>query len=320
MKEILIKNVTILTMDDENSRFFGWVLLKNGKIDALGEGEPPACSEVLDGEGGVLTPGLIDIHSHLGLYEDGLGFEGADGNEDTDPVTPQMRAIDAVNPMDHAFREALEAGVTAAGVSPGSANAIGGQIALIKTAGRRIDDMIVKAPLAMKFALGENPKSVYHDKDETPVTRMATAALIRDELYKGREYLSRKARAEVDDDHEEPDYDGKMEALLPVLAGKGARDFVFRAAHLEGVRPAPGHHPRNGGSSGRGPHRGGECPRGVRPVHDRPLQARDQKSDRRGARHSREGRHPDRHYGRPSGNSPAPAAGSGYARGPRRHG
>ena len=114
MKEILIKNVTILTMDDENSRFFGWILLKNGKIDALGEGEPPACSEVLDGEGGVLTPGLIDIHSHLGLYEDGLGFEGADGNEDTDPVTPQMRAIDAVNPMDHAFREALEAGVTAA--------------------------------------------------------------------------------------------------------------------------------------------------------------------------------------------------------------
>ena len=109
MKEILIKNVTILTMDDENSRFFGWILLKNGKIDALGEGEPPACSEVLDGEGGVLTPGLIDIHSHLGLYEDGLGFEGADGNEDTDPVTPQMRAIDAVNPMDHAFREALEA-------------------------------------------------------------------------------------------------------------------------------------------------------------------------------------------------------------------
>ena len=238
MKEILIKNVTILTMDDENSRFFGWILLKNGKIDALGEGEPPACSEVLDGEGGVLTPGLIDIHSHLGLYEDGLGFEGADGNEDTDPVTPQMRVIDAVNPMDHAFREALEAGVTAAGVSPGSANAIGGQIALIKTAGRRIDDMIVKAPLAMKFALGENPKSVYHDKDETPVTRMATAALIRDELYKGREYLSRKARAEVDDDHEEPDYDGKMEALLPLLAEKRQVVVVEEAAATSGVKQA----------------------------------------------------------------------------------
>ena len=160
MKEILIKNVTILTMDDENRQFFGWILLKDGKIAALGEDNAPDCAEMLDGEGGVLTPGLIDIHSHLGLYEDGLGFEGADGNEDTDPVTPQMRAIDAVNPMDHAFREALEAGVTAAGVSPGSANAIGGQIALVKTAGRRIDDMVVKAPLAIKFALGENPKSV----------------------------------------------------------------------------------------------------------------------------------------------------------------
>ena len=103
MKEILIKNVTILTMDDENRQFFGWILLKDGKIAALGEDNAPDCAEVLDGEGGVLTPGLIDIHSHLGLYEDGLGFEGADGNEDTDPVTPQMRAIDAVNPMDHAL-------------------------------------------------------------------------------------------------------------------------------------------------------------------------------------------------------------------------
>ena len=209
MKEILIKNVTILTMDDENSRFFGWILLKNGKIDALGEGEPPACSEVLDGEGGVLTPGLIDIHSHLGLYEDGLGFEGADGNEDTDPVTPQMRAIDAVNPMDHAFREALEAGVTAAGVSPGSANAIGGQIALIKTAGRRIDDMIVKAPLAMKFALGENPKTVYNEKKMAPSTRMATAAIIREQLTKTREYIKK--------DKASREFDAKLEALAPLF-------------------------------------------------------------------------------------------------------
>lgn len=247
MKEILIKNVTILTMDDENRQFFGWILLKDGKIAALGEDNAPDCAEVLDGEGGVLTPGLIDIHSHLGLYEDGLGFEGADGNEDTDPVTPQMRAIDAVNPMDHAFREALEAGVTAAGVSPGSANAIGGQIALVKTAGRRIDDMIVKAPLAIKFALGENPKSVYHDKDETPVTRMATAALIRDELYKGREYLARKARAEVDAEQEGPDYDGKMEALLPLLRGgieahfhAHRADDIFTALRISkefGLRP-----------------------------------------------------------------------------------
>ena len=91
-------------MDAQDTRFSGWVLLGDGKITAMGEGEPPVCAEALDGEGGVLTPGLIDIHSHLGLYEDGLGFEGADGNEDTDPVTPHLRAIDGVNPMDRGFQ------------------------------------------------------------------------------------------------------------------------------------------------------------------------------------------------------------------------
>ena len=195
-------------MDEQDTRFSGWVLLEDDKIAATGEGRPPACAEVLDGEGGVLTPGLIDIHSHLGLYEDGLGFEGADGNEDTDPVTPQLRAIDGINPMDRGFQEAREAGVTTVAVSPGSANPIGGQIALLKTAGRRVDDMVLKAPLAIKFALGENPKSVYHDKDEAPVTRMATAALIREQLYKAKEYFSRKARAEDDPDQDDdtPDH------------------------------------------------------------------------------------------------------------------
>ena len=105
MKQTLIKNVEVWTMDAQDTRFSGWVLLEDGKIAAMGEGEPPACAEMLDGEGGVLTPGLIDIHSHLGLYEDGLGFEGADGNEDTDPVTPHLRAIDGVNPMDRGFQE-----------------------------------------------------------------------------------------------------------------------------------------------------------------------------------------------------------------------
>ena len=153
MKQTLIQNVQVWTMDEQDTRFTGWALLADGRIADMGEGEPPACADVLDGEGGVLTPGLIDIHSHLGLYEDGLGFEGADGNEDTDPVTPHLRAIDGINPMDRGFREAREAGVTAVAVSPGSANPIGGQIALIKTAGRRVDDMVLKAPLAIKFAL-----------------------------------------------------------------------------------------------------------------------------------------------------------------------
>ncbi len=225
MKQTLIKNVEVWTMDAQDTRFSGWVLLGDGKITAMGEGEPPVCAEALDGEGGVLTPGLIDIHSHLGLYEDGLGFEGADGNEDTDPVTPHLRAIDGVNPMDRGFQEAREAGVTTVAVSPGSANPIGGQIALLKTAGRRVDDMVLKAPLAIKFALGENPKSVYHDKDEAPVTRMATAALIREQLYKAKEYFSRKARAEDDPDQDDPDYDSKLEALLPLLWGKAEAHF-----------------------------------------------------------------------------------------------
>ena len=247
MKQTLIQNVQVWTMDEADTRFAGWVMLEDGRIARMGEGEPPACASVLDGQGGVLTPGLIDIHSHLGLYEDGLGFEGADGNEDTDPVTPQLRAIDGVNPMDRSFREAREAGVTAAAVSPGSANPIGGQIALIKTAGRRVDDMILKAPLAVKFALGENPKSVYHDKDEAPVTRMATAALIREQLYKAKEYFSRKARAEDDPDQDDPDYDSKLEALLPLLWGKAEAHFhahraddIFTALRIAkefGLRP-----------------------------------------------------------------------------------
>ena len=160
MKRTLIKNVTVVTMNETDERFAGWAVLQGAQIEALGAGQPPADAydETVDGQGGFLLPGLVDVHSHLGLYEDGLGFEGADGNEDTDPITPQMRALDGINPMDRAFREALEAGVTTVGVSPGSANPIGGQVALVKTAGRRIDDMVLKAPLAVKFAFGENPK------------------------------------------------------------------------------------------------------------------------------------------------------------------
>lgn len=247
MKSIAIINVNLLTMDQAEARPGGWLLMRNGKIAAVGVGAAPAADEQVDGRGGYLTPGLIDVHSHLGLYEDALGFEGADGNEDTDPVTPQLRALDGVNPMDRGFREALEAGVTTVAVSPGSANPIGGQVALLKTAGRRVDDMVLLAPLAIKFAFGENPKSVYHDKDETPVTRMATAALIREQLYKAREYLARKDRAEADPDEDAPDFDLKLEALVPLLRGEIAAHFhahraddIFTALRIAkefGLRP-----------------------------------------------------------------------------------
>lgn len=226
MGQILIKNAHILTMDEKKFEN-GWILFENGKIAAVQgmETDLPDAERCIDAEGGWLLPGLIDAHSHIGLYEDSLGFEGADGNEDTDPVTPQLRTLDGINPMDPAFREAAEAGVTTVLVSPGSANPIGGQITAMKTVGRRVDDMVIREPAAMKFALGENPKSVYHDKDEAPVTRMATAALIREQLFRAQEYRTRKEKAAIDADVDEPDFDIKLEALLPVLRGDIAAHF-----------------------------------------------------------------------------------------------
>ena len=169
----------------------GYVRVENDKITAVGAGTipPKDGEEVVDLQGKRLYPGFFDCHTHLGMWEDGLDFEGDDGNEETDPITPQLRAIDAVNPLDHCFQEALESGVTTVVTGPGSANPIGGQMAALKTAGRRIDRMILKAPLAIKMALGENPKNVYNGKSQTPMTRMATVALIREQLFKAKEYL-----------------------------------------------------------------------------------------------------------------------------------
>ena len=178
---------------------------------------PKDGEEVLDAGGKWLLPGFVDIHTHLGLFGDGVGFEAEDCNESTDPITPQLRVIDGINPMDRTFEEARNGGVTAVIVAPGSANPIAGQAAAIRTYGRRIDDMILKAPVAMKFALGENPKSTYNDRDETPVTRMATAALIRENLRKAQEYRMKQQLAQEDPEFDAPDFDMKLEALVPVL-------------------------------------------------------------------------------------------------------
>lgn len=216
---IFIKNGKLLTMTGENYEK-GSILIHDGKIIDIGQNiEVPSGTEVIDAEGLTVMPGIIDAHCHLGMWEDSIGFEGADGNESTDPVTPHLRAIDGINPRDVNFKEAYEAGVTTVMTGPGSANVIGGQFAIIKTFGKRIDDMIVKAPAALKIAFGENPKRIYGQKGKAPITRMATAALIREALIKAKTYKEKKKMAESNPE-KMPDIDMKLEAILPVLDKK----------------------------------------------------------------------------------------------------
>ena len=195
----------------------GCILIDKGKIVDVGEEiiAPPQ-AEVIDAEGLFVMPGIIDAHCHIGMWEDSIGAAGADGNEKTNPITPQLRAIDGINPMDKTFTEAYEAGVTTAMTGPGSANVIGGEFAIIKTYGKRIDDMIMKAPAAMKVAFGENPKVFYGDKGKTPQTRMATAAILREILMKAADYKAKKERGR-ENPEKMPDKDIRLEALLPVL-------------------------------------------------------------------------------------------------------
>lgn len=219
---MLIKNGTVHTLDTPVIPN-GFVAVRDGKIAMVGPMEE--CPETWEGEiydaqGGHICPGFVDAHCHLGVFGDAIGFEGDDGNEVTDPCTPHLRAIDAVNAQDRCFKEARLGGVTTVLTGPGSANPISGQFAALKTSGRWVDEMILKAPVAMKLALGENPKSVYNERHETPITRMATAALIRENLFKAKEYAEKLDRAAEDEDEEKPDYDAKLEALLPVIRGE----------------------------------------------------------------------------------------------------
>nr|WP_256304011.1 amidohydrolase [Intestinimonas massiliensis (ex Afouda et al. 2020)] len=201
----------------------GYVEVENGKIRAVGEMSALPAAEagpMYDAGGGHILPGFIDAHCHLGMFGNALGFEADDGNESTDPCTPQLRAIDAINPQDRCFHEAREGGVTTVLTGPGSANPIAGQFAAIKTDGRWVDEMVLRAPAAMKMALGENPKTVYNERKETPITRMATAAVIRQELSKTLEYMDKQDKADAEEDTDAPDYDAKLEALIPVLRGE----------------------------------------------------------------------------------------------------
>ena len=212
---LLIKNGKVLTMAGTTYEK-GCVLVEDGKIKEIGESIVEAENmEIIDAKGGWVMPGIIEAHCHIGIMEEDKGFEGNDTNEMTDPVTPQLRAIDAINPMDTAFNDAVEGGVTSVMTGPGSANVVGGQFVFMKTKGKSIDDMIVKEPAAMKIAFGENPKRVYSGKGKMPATRMATAALLRETLTKAAQYKEKKEKALAKGEDFTEDF--KQEALLPVL-------------------------------------------------------------------------------------------------------
>lgn len=214
MKRIFIKNGKIMTMAGyihEN----GSILLEDGKIQAVGNIQVDERKEdllVIDARGGWVMPGLIEAHCHMGITEEKKGMEGNDCNENVEPITPYLRGIDAINPMDAAFDDAVRAGITTVMAGPGSSNVVGGQFAVIKTKGRNIDDLVVKAPAAMKTAFGENPKVNYSGQGKMPVTRMAIAGMLREELFLAKQYEKRKEQA--GEDFEE---DFHYESWLPVL-------------------------------------------------------------------------------------------------------
>ena len=211
---LVIKNARLLTMT-ENGSFVGDIRIDGGKIAEIAQNADTTGCDVFDAEGMYAMPGIIDAHSHIGMWEDGMGREGSDGNEATNPVTPEMRSIDGINPFDRCFKEAVACGVTTAVTGPGSANVVGGTFVAMKLYGRSMDEMILKFPVAMKAAFGENPKRVYGDK-ATPATRMAIAAILRKALAGALDYAKKIENAK-DDPSKMPERDLGKEALLPVI-------------------------------------------------------------------------------------------------------
>ncbi len=238
---MVITNVKIKSMSSKDYEN-GYVRFENGVFTEIGDMEDYVhhLDDIMDGEGMTLYPGFIDAHCHIGMWDDGLTFEGEDGNEDTDPTTPHLRAIDSIDAMDRCFGDAVSAGVTAVCTGVGSANPIGGSFVIMKTWGsKRVDKLVVRSPAAIKFALGENPKNTYNDRDESPVTRMATAAVIREQLLKAKRYLSDKQEylrlKGTDDEVSEPDYDIKCEALLPLFAEENRLKAHFHCHRADDI-------------------------------------------------------------------------------------
>ena len=213
---LFIKNGYVKTMAGDDIDHCNILIGDDGKIKAVGtDVEAPAGAEIIDADGKMVTPGCVDAHCHIGLDNEAMGWEGHDYNEIVDPLTPQMRAIDSINPQDEAFALAVRGGVTSACTGPGSANVVGGTFTAIKLTGKRVDKMIIKEAVAMKCAFGENPKRCYgQGMKKSPMTRMATAALLRELLFRTKRYLADK------EEGKNPAFDMKLEAMIPVVKGE----------------------------------------------------------------------------------------------------
>ena len=211
---LCIKNGTIYNAICKEG-FQADILIDDGKIKTIEKNIEVADNvQIINAEGLQVYPGFVEAHGHIGLDGYGIGYEGMDYNELNDIISPQMRGIDGVKPFDPAFAAAAAAGGTCVCVGPGSANVLGGTFTTIKTVGKRVDNMVVRDNVAMKCAFGENPKRVYRDKTDS--SRMTTAALLREALFKAKAYLENKEAA-GDDFTKRPKFDIKLEALIPVL-------------------------------------------------------------------------------------------------------
>ena len=238
---LLITHAVINTMTDEGTISDGYIICENDRIIEVGnmidfnqnhnKVEGIAC-DVIDAAGAVLFPGFIDAHSHLGLFNDSLDVEGSDGNEMTDPITPELRAVDGIHNGDVCFREAYEGGVALVMTGPGSGNVLGGQFALIKTYERTVDRALIHSYAAQKAAFGENPKRVYGKDNKSPQTRMATAALLRESLWKALDYKDKWDKYHLDLEQ----YDQDLKVFEDASAIKAADVAEEASAEVSEVR------------------------------------------------------------------------------------
>lgn len=228
----IIKNATLFTMEDKKE-FSGSIVIDGNKIKEIGEDIDLSAykdAEVINADGAIVTPGLVDPHCHIGIMEEGIRFEGNDTNEISGPIYPELRGIDSVYVKDMAFEYTYKAGVTTVNTGPGSANIIGGTFTAMKTFGETVEDMVIKEETCMKMALGENPKRVYGSNQKNPATRMASAALMREWLFKAKEYHEKyTAWKNEEEDAKKPDFNMKLHSLMRVFDGMLVKIHAHRA-------------------------------------------------------------------------------------------